>query len=463
VWFVDRVVPLLPPVAGATLDATVVAALAVQVPRGDKITWEGGDYIVDWTGAERQRLSRLRAAQGGVTVDDVVALVRLIRRVEQGPPAPAKAREETQAVLELEKAVGRPRGLDEIAEPLELTRVLPQARRELEQVRGPRDTDHTARAAERLSHAVEWLTTNVLLALAYTPHLGDPTGPAARAGELALRHRFGAHDVSESTRLTVPWALPVDADVSGISGAILGLDHAMARLSLRRLSTATPPTPTLLTAANQHVLALQVAGASPRAAASAAVHEVAAALARGRERLQQGRGTAVGLDTLAAEAAMGSDRRAVLAWMAIEEPTRVGDVFTQAELVRLGALAVAPPAVLGTPTLPFDTRLGLAWRPAEPWESYSGRPSLGLLAAATPELPLRIADCLTQAGLPPALYPGVLAFATQDLIDGAALSSSEDWLGFVRQARALTRERFDDYVSALAGLGILAPDGGGPR
>ena len=463
VWLVDRVVPLLAPVAGATLDGTVVAALAVQLPRGEKVKWEGGDYVVDWTGAERERLARLRAAQGGVTVDDVVTLVRLIRRIEQGPPGPAKARDEMQAILEAEKAIGRPRGLDEIAEPLELTRVLPQARRELERVRGPRDTDHAARAAERLSQAVDWLTTHVLLTLAYTPHLGDPAGPAARAGELALRHRFGAHDVSESTRLTVPWSLPVDSDVSGISGAILGLDHAMARLSLRRLSTATPPAPTLLTAANQHVLALQVAGASPRAASSAAVHEVAAALARGRARLQQAGGAAAALDTLAAEAAVGGDRRAVLAWMAIEEPTRVGDVFTQAELVRLGAPAVAPPAVLGTPTLPFDTRLGLAWRPAEPWENYSGRPSLGLLAAATPELPLRIADCLTQAGLPPALYPGVLAYATQDLIDAATLSSSEDWLGFVRQARALTRDRFDDYVSALAGLGILAPGDGGAR
>jgi hypothetical protein len=463
VWLVDGIVPALPSVPGAALDAVVVAALAVQLPRGDKVRWEGGDYVVDWNGAERERLSRLRLAQGGVTVDDVASLVRLIRRVEEGPPAPAKARDEMQAILEAEKTIGRPRGLDEIAEPLELTRVLPQARRELERVRGPRDLDHAARAAERLSQAAEWLTAHLLLTLAYTPHLGDPAGPAARAGELALRHRFGAHDVSESTRLTAPWALPVDSDVSGISGAILGLDHAMARLSLRRLSSAAPPAPTLLTTANQHVLALQVAGANPREAASAPVREVAAALARGRDRLQRAQGTAAALDTLAAEAAMGGDRRSLLAWTALEEPTRVADGFTQVELVRLGAPAVEPPAILGTPTLPFDTRLGLAWRPAEPWENYSGRPSLGLLAAATPELPLRIADWLTEAGLPPALYPGVLAFATQDLIDAAALSSSEDWLGFVRQVRGLTRERFDDYVSALAGLGILTPGDGATR
>jgi hypothetical protein len=461
-WLVDRVIPLLPPRAGASADATLLAALAVQLPRGERVRWEGSDYVVDWTGAEQERLTRLRAAQGGVSTDDVVAVVRLIRRVEQGAPAPAKARDEIQAIVDFEKTVGRPRGLDEITEPLELTRVLPQARRELERVRGARDGDHVARAAERLGQAAEWLTLHVLMTLAYTPHLGEPGGAAARAGDLALRHRFGDRDVSDSTRLATPWTLPIDAE-GGVNGAVLGLEHALARLSLRRLSTAGLPAPTLLTAANQHVLALQVAAASPHAAATAALGDVAGALVRGRERVQQARGSAAALEALAIEAAMSADRRAVLGWMTVEEPARLDDLFTQTELVRLGAPSLTPPAVLGTPNLPFDTRLGVAWRPGEPWESYSGRATLGLLAAATPELPLRIADWLVQAGLPPALFPGVLAFAMQDVIDTAVLRSSEDWLGFVRYARALTRERFDDYVSALAGLGVLAPVDGGSR
>ena len=75
---------------------------------------------------------------------------------------------------------------------------------------------------------------------------------------------------------------------------------------------------------------------------------------------------------------------------------RVPDMFTLAELVRLGSSPPPRADALGTPTQPFDTRLGVAWRPAEAWESYSGRPSLGLLAASTPELPLRLADCLSR-------------------------------------------------------------------
>jgi hypothetical protein len=305
---------------------------------------------------------------------------------------------------------------------------------------------------------VEWLSMHLLLSLAYTPYLGDPSGAAARAGDPSLRHRFGVHDVSESARRTTPWTVPVEADGAGVvSGAILGLDHALARLSLRRLSVATPPRATLLTSANLQTLALQVALASPRDATGSELHEVVAALSRGRERVRQARGDSAALDAVAAAGFLGADRRSLLGWMATNEPEPIERMFTLAELVRIGEPGAALPQAFGTPTLALDTRLRLAWRPSEPWEPYSGRSSLGLLASLTPDLPLRIAELTVQAELPPEVYPGVLAFAVQDLIDSADLTSSEDWLGLVHHAGALTRERFDDYVSALAGLGILSP------
>ena len=134
------------------------------------VTWEGAEYLVDWTAAERERLTRLRTAQGGSHARRARArLVQLMRRVDQGVPSAAKARDEMAAIVEVEKALGRPRALEEVTEPLELTRVLPQARRELERVRGPRDRDRVDRAAERLGQAVEWLSMHLLLSLAYTP------------------------------------------------------------------------------------------------------------------------------------------------------------------------------------------------------------------------------------------------------------------------------------------------------
>jgi hypothetical protein len=456
-WLVDRVVPRLPRVADG-LDLALADAMATRAGSRSRVTWEGADYAVDWTAAERDRLSRLRAAQGGVSLELLARVLQVMRKVAQGTPSPEKARDEMRDIAEVERALGRPRTLEEISEPLELTRVLPQARRELERVRGARDRDRVGRAAARLAEVVEWVAMHLLLSLAYTPHLGDPDGAAARAGDLALRHRFGVHEVSENARRVTPWSLPAEADDTGaVVGAAVGLEHALARLSLRRLSSAAPPRPTLLTAANLQALALQAALASPRDATGPELRDVVAALTRGRERVQSARGNPVALDALAEAGRLSGDRRAVLSWMTAHEPARVADLFTLAELVRIGEPTAVLPAAFGTPTLPLDGRLRLEWRGSEPWEPYSGRPGLGLLAALTADLPLRIAELTVQAGLPPEVYPGVLAFAVQDLLDSAELASSEDWAGLGRQARRLTRERFEDYVSALAGIGVLTP------
>ncbi len=367
-WLVDQVVPLLPR-GDASLDVAIVEALATRAGSRVRVTWGGVEYLVDWTAAERARLTRLRTAQGGSTLDELARVVQLMRRIDQGVPSAAKARDEMAAIVEVEKALGRPRALEEVTEPLELTRVLPQARRELERVRGPRDRDRVDRAAERLGQAAEWLSMHLLLSLAYTPYLGDPSGAAARAGDLSLRHRFGVHDVSESARRTTPWTVPVEAEDTGaVSGAILGLDHALARLSLRRLSVATPPRATLLTSANLQALALQVALASPRDATGSALHEVVAALTRGRERVRQARGDGAALDALAVAGFLSADRRSLLGWMAVHEPEAIERMFTLAELVRIGEPGAALPEAFGTPTLALDTRLRLAWRPSEPWE-----------------------------------------------------------------------------------------------
>ncbi|MGD9904695.1 MAG: hypothetical protein AB7U83_14625 [Vicinamibacterales bacterium] len=453
-WLVDRVTPRLPQPAEG-LDAALVDALATRAGPPGRVTWAGRAYVVDGTAVERERLSRLRQAQGGASLDVLARALQMMRRVAQGTPSPDKSRDEIREIAELEKAVGRPRGPDEITEPIESTRVLPQARRELERVRGPRDRDRTARAAERLGDAVEWLTMHLLLSVAYTPHLGDPADGASAADGF-LRHRFGVHDASEGARRDTPWSLPVEADdTGGVLGAVLALDHALARTALRRLESAEPPTLTRLSAANVHGLALQAALAGPRDATAAELQDVVAALTRGRERVQGARSDPVRLDGLAEAGRLSADRRAALSWMVGHEPARVVDLFTLAELVRIGEPTAALPQAFGTPTLAFDGRLRLEWRGAEPWEPYAGRPALGLLAAATADLPLRVAELTVQAGLPPQVYPAVLAYAAQDVIDSAELASSEDWFGLGRRARHLTRERFAEYVDALVRLGVL--------
>ena len=461
-WLVDRVVPVLRAGGDTPIDEALVHALAVGAGSRARLQWEGASYVVDWTGAERRRLTALRKSQGGASLAQVLGLVRLMRDIAAGPVTQERSREHARAVGAIEKALTALHPLAEITEPVEPSRLLPQVQRELERVRNARDDDRTKRAAERVGRVAEWVAAHLLLSLAYTPHLGDPAGAAARAGDLSVRHQFGVHEVTDNTRRSAPWQLPSEESAGGaLRGALLGVDLALARLSLRRLSTAATPGPTLLTSANQHTLAVQVALTSPRETTGAELSGVVAALARGRERLQAALGDAVALDALAASGRLGGDRRSVLGWMLAHEPAKVPGMFSLGELVAIGQLTGGLPAAFGTPSMARDGRLRLSWPDAEPWEAYSGRPTLGLLAALVPDTALRIAEFTVEAKLPPELYAGVLAFAVQDLLDSAALLSSEDWLGLVRHARALTRERFEDYVSALVGIGVLTPAEGG--
>ena len=184
----------------------------------------------------------------------------------------------------------------------------------------------------------------------------------------------------------MPWAVPVDLEASGAaSGALLGLDHALAPLSLRRLPTAAPP-PSRPASPNLQMLALHAALAGSRAADDASLGAVVAALARGRERV-----VAVRNDRAAIEAAVagrvGAERRSLLGWMAAHEPDRVAGMFTFTELVGLGQTAPPPASAADPPTFPHDARLGAAWRGAEPWEPFAGRPTLGLLPTLAPDFP----------------------------------------------------------------------------
>ena len=70
-----------------------------------------------------------------------------------------------------------------------------------------------------------------------------------------------------------------------VTGSLLGLDVALARMALRRLdSNVMPPEPRLVSAERQNG-SVSVALLNPLALSDAARDEIAAALARGRARL----------------------------------------------------------------------------------------------------------------------------------------------------------------------------------
>jgi hypothetical protein len=92
------------------------------------------------------------------------------------------------------------------------------------------------------------------------------------------------------------------------------------------------------------------------------------------------------------------------------------------------------------------------------WRLLAGRPQMALAAAAVPDLNLRIAAMLAELRLPAILAKPVLASAVQDFIEDAAPVDGSDWWALSRAARAVSRERIEDYVAAAASIdGALVP------
>jgi hypothetical protein len=91
--------------------------------------------------------------------------------------------------------------------------------------------------------------------------------------------------------------------------------------------------------------------------------------------------------------------------------------------------------------------------PAGSWDVVAGRPSTSQLAWAAPDVNIRVAGLLSEAGVPAALFPGVMSMAMQDYLDTVPAVYSDDWHAISAHAWAITRERIEDYVSALVANG----------
>ena len=98
----------------------------------------------------------------------------------------------------------------------------------------------------------EKVLADTLTSILYAAYLGDPEGPAlsARQRRAAARARHLA-----PPRMRAAWRLPTERHTAKgwrVTGSLLGLDVALARLSLRRLdSTTMPPEPQMVSAERQ--------------------------------------------------------------------------------------------------------------------------------------------------------------------------------------------------------------------
>ena len=298
-----------------------------------------------------------------------------------------------------------------------------------------------------------------LTSLVYAAHLGDPEGPALAGEDVSLRHAFGED----------PWALPEEVSGPGVpwhvKGSLLGLERALARLSLRRLAgDALPDEPPVLDATQRRALAVPVSLVNPRDLTDADRDAVAAAIEAGRRRVAALRAGGADVDAVGRDAGLDPWRVRALEWLLEHEPASEEGFFSLGELLRLGApgeerwdaWGVAEELVSGLlPRLP---------RPL-PLDETAGRAPELALGEGFCDLGLRVAMHLAERRLPALLAPALVSTLLADLFDEARPLAPDDRPGLDAWVRAQPRDRLDDAVASLAGRGALqpAPPPGGER
>ncbi len=461
-WIASRWMPavasVLRPKSGLSAEQTVAAALAgPDPPTLPAMQWEGQRYVVDVAGTVRQRLSDVRARQGGVSLDTVLALNRAAQAIRAGALTPAQVkalRSEFETMARgLETFEAATEYDNDALNPAE---AVARAAKELPNLSTEGSRARAGAVAADLVATVDFLLAHVLASWAYAPYLGAADGGALVGGDSSLRHVLGVRAAGRD-RGRLRWELAVTPAARGaINGSLLGVQAGLASWSLRRLSSDRVPPPPAIDSNDAIPLTLTATFSNPRRLRDADLTALAAARVKGASLVASARTDAARLVELAQQAAMSPWRRAVLPWMVQGEPGRIEDQFSAIELLRLGGLDLDGVAAWGSIAMAAHT---LRLRAPAPWipEVFAGRTGDGIVGPYGMELMLRVAIVMADLKLPAALAAPVLAYAMRDHLDRVRPVHGADVEAFARQARALTRQQVEDYVGALAAVGPLRP------
>ncbi len=316
---------------------------------------------------------------------------------------------------------------------------------------------------EALAQGKEEVVAAALMAWTYAVSLSDADSPVLLTGTVTRRHDFGSNPVEHGRRFRTPWAVPRQDIAVGVpwhvTGSLLGLDVALSGLSLRRVSGERAIDAPTLSSNERDAFAAAVALLNPFDLHDRDRDAIAAGAERGAARVAALARDPAPVDAVAAEIRMDGWRQRALKWTAVHDPDRIGSFFSMTELLFLGRAPLGDLSAWGMSALAssgcFCTRL------ASPnqWRSLLGRPQLGLMASAVADLNLHVAVMLRDLRLPAAVAKSVLSAAVQDFIDEARPTDFNDWLTLVRTARAVSRERIEDYVAVATADGPLVPIG----
>jgi hypothetical protein len=397
-WFHDELVNMLPSTGERSIESTVLGALAGVSARSvaaQQVTWEGRTYFVDPAAAELRRLRLVRERQGSMSLDDALAAAF-----------------------------------------------------------GHAETRRTHAALSSEAALAEALVTVV-----YAVYLGDPSGLAVTSRNVAARHDFALMPLNSAAA----WRLPVEdfdrRTAWRVRGSLLGLETALSGLALRRVNEADMPAEPKVGPQDRQTLMLTVALLNPPALSDESRDAIAAAIGRGRARVQALAGNPMAVGDVARDAALSEWRGRALEWALARGADEMASRFSLLELLWLGLPSgdIRPAwDAWGAATLPLTGCLCLQMPRPHDWEAEAGHAS-ALLGTRAADVSLRMAEALAAFKLPATLVPSLAGYAMQDVLDHAQLSHIDDWDEFGRAARELPPDRLSDYIAALTAGGPLVP------
>jgi hypothetical protein len=331
---------------------------------------------------------------------------------------------------------------------------------ELRRLRLVRERQHGPSLDEALAAANDEALAAVLVDIVYDLHLGDPEAAAVTSGNVAARHDFGLAATTNGS--AAAWRIPVeDFDRRAawrVRGSLLGLEAALGRLTLRRTNDADMPPEPKVGPQDRQTLMLTVALLNPSAMSDASRDGIAAAIGRGRARVETLSRDASAIDAVARDAGLSEWRQRALEWMLARGGSSALPQFSLLELFWLGSQPPDAAALdaWGSAVLPLTGCLCLEMPRPRPWEETAGHAS-ALLGTRAADVVLRIAETLAARKLPAGLAAPLAGYVMQDVLDHARLSHPDDWDEFGRAARDLPAERIYDYIAALTARGPLVP------
>jgi len=464
-WFDRDLLPVLPRGDGA--EARLILGLSgpTNDPSNPRVAWEGQTYRLDFGAAEARRLRAVREKQGGLSIDLGLDLSRLA----QGRPASPEG-SLAQALASLAERFP-PRSKNALVDTMAPGVSPPDAPRErinraigeLQKVDDRRDSERANRIVSGLVDTADALFGEAIVSIVYAMDIGQSDGPALLASNVALRHDFGFSLHEGELRARRPWDVPrqdfLPEEPWHVTGALLGLDIALAPMSLKRIDFDHLVAAPRLRSTEREAFSVGVALLDRRRLRDADRVAIVAAIARGRARVAALASNAEGVDQIADALRLDGWRRRALAWTLEHRSSDVTSLFSSAELLTLGG---------GTAGVDLD-----AWGTSGflssgcacthmmlpgSWRLFEGRPQLAFMSFVVSDLNLRVAALLDELRLPASLERPVLEAAVQDFIDDAAPSDANDWLALAQTAQSLTRQRVEDYVAAAAAVdGPLVP------